>query len=78
MSKPTIPEVRARFLDYLSKNPTWGSLRVVLYDGNIWDEHVLWCLYHAKGLGDVEGTELARILRTMSRTQRKKLSRLRP
>ena len=74
--KPTVPEVIDCFRAYLSKNPAWGSLHVVLDDGNVDDASVDFCIRYAKEHGDDEGTELGRILRQMSRTQRLKLGRL--
>ena len=40
MRKPTIPEVRARFQRYHKDNPSWGSLHIVLDDGNVSDGNV--------------------------------------
>lgn len=74
-AKPTIPDVRDRFAAYRSKpgNTVWGSLHVVLEDGNVKDDNVLFCIEWAEERGDTEGAELARVLLTMSKTQRLKL-----
>lgn len=74
-SKPTIPEVRERFEAYFQKHPTWGSLHVVLDDGNVEDHFVLHARELADVAGDTEGFELADILLAMSKTQRLKLGR---
>jgi hypothetical protein len=71
--KPTIPEVFDRFAAYYRKNPVWGSLHIVLDDGNVRDEDVQFCIDRAESNGDSEGAELGRILLRMSKTQRKKL-----
>lgn len=73
--KPTIPEVRARFLAYYQQpgNSCWGSLHIVLDDGNIADDHVRFCVGFAERNNDPEGAELARILLQMSKTQRRKM-----
>lgn len=76
MLKPTIPEVLPRFQAYLEKNPVWGSLHIVLEDGNLADHNVQWCINHAREIGDTEGEALAEILLRMGYTQRRKLPHL--
>jgi hypothetical protein len=76
VSKPTIPEVIDQFCAYHAKNLTWGSLHIVLDDGNTEDSHVAWCREYALERGDAEGAALAEILLRMSQTQRSKISRL--
>jgi hypothetical protein len=74
-----IPSVRvyvARFADYLDGHCAWGSLHVVLDDGNLEDSHVRFCLDWAREEGDAEGADLAALLLQMSRTQRGKIGRL--
>ncbi len=73
-SKPTIPEVIGRFSAYHEQHPSWGSLHIVLDDDNVKDEHVEFCVGWAREHGDVEGEALARILLTMSKSQRLRLS----
>jgi hypothetical protein len=73
MSKPTIPEVIDRFVPYYRQHPAWGSLHIVLDDGNVGDDDVRYCIAHAEERGDVEGADLARVLLQMSKTQRWKL-----
>lgn len=72
--KPTIPEVVERFRAYHRFNPVWGSLHIVLDDGNVSDAHVLFCVAEARSRNDAEGERLALILLEMSRTQRRKLA----
>ena len=71
--KPTIPEVVERFAAYFAANPAWGSLHVVLDDGNVADSSVQFCIEYAAERGDDEGAALGRVLLTMSKTQRSKL-----
>lgn len=75
MTKPTIPEILDRFVDYFEApgNGAWGSLHNVLDDGNVDDSHVDFSISHADAHGDEEGADLGRILLRMSRTQRLKL-----
>jgi hypothetical protein len=72
-TKPTIPEVRDRFVAYHKKHLAWGALHIVLDDGNVENKHVRFCIQSAESEGDTEGLELARILLRMSKTQRLKL-----
>lgn len=76
--KPTIPEVLARFAAYHVRveNLAWGSMHIALDDHNVDDDSVRFCIDDAIAKGDVEGEALARILLTMSKTQRLKISRL--
>lgn len=74
--KPTIPEVVDRFRAYYKDNPAWGSLHIVLDDGNVRDSDVEFCRLLAQKRDDVEGESLAEILAQMSKTQRIKLGQL--
>lgn len=74
--KPSIPEVVPLFLPYYTKHDAWGSLHIVLDDGNVDDSHVRFCMESAKENGDFEGYTLASILLGMSKTQRLKLPRM--
>jgi len=76
--KPKIPDVIERFRAYYQKpgNGAWGSLHIVLDDGNTQDDNVRFCIQAAEERGDTEGAELARLLLRMSRTQRGKIARL--
>ncbi len=75
MDKPTIPEVIARFAAYYARpeNRAWGSLHLVLDDGNVMDQHVAFCQQIALERGDQDGAELAAILKQMSKSQRIRL-----
>lgn len=78
MSRPTLPDVLDQFRAYYAApgNGAWGSLHVVLDDGNVRDCFVTGCIEYAAQNGDVEGERLARLLLTMSQTQRRKLPEL--
>ena len=74
-TKPTIPEVLPLVRAYYAKpgNLAGGSLHILLDDGNVDDSSVEFCEKVAVERGDEDGVALARILRRMSKTQRKKL-----
>ena len=69
------PELYERFAAYLDKNPTWGSLHIVLDDGNLETHHVEFCVEWARKKGDAEGAALAEILLAMTVAQRGRISR---
>jgi len=73
MSRPTIPEVVERFAAYYRQHTAWGSLHIVMEDGNVEDEWVSFCGREAKRIGDRQGLELAIILATMTKSQRGRL-----
>ena len=75
--KVTIPMVLDDFQAYHSKpeNSVWGSLHIVLADENVSDGNVRFCEKWAEERGDDDGVRLARVLLSMSRTQRLRLSR---
>lgn len=74
--RPSItPEVVDRFAAYYRENPAWGSVHVVLDDHNLQHCSVDFCIGWAVENGDAEGEALARILRSMSRSQRVRLGR---
>lgn len=76
--RPTItPELVERFAAYYEApgNGAWGSLHIILDDGNVEDHNADFCVKHAAETGDGEGFELARILRSMSRSQRGRIGR---
>ncbi len=70
-----IPDVVARFAAYYQKpgNEAWGSLHVVLADGNVGCEYH--CEEWATEHGDTEGAELALILQQMTPSQVGRLPR---
>ncbi len=71
--KIIIPQVIDRFREYHQKNLAWGSLHIVLDDFNVSNNSVDFCINYALENKDMEGAELAKILRQMSTTQRKRL-----
>jgi hypothetical protein len=73
--KPAIPDVVERFAAYYEQpmNGAWGSLHIVLDDGNVRRSDVEFCLEAATAGGDTEGVALATILFEKSKTQRLKL-----
>jgi len=75
--KPTLGDQALidRFVAYHEAplNGAWGSLHIVLDDGNVDDSSVRHCKDWAVERGDAEGAALADILLTMSKTQRHKL-----
>ena len=73
--KLTLPDVLADFIAYYRQQLAWGSLHIVLDDGNVEDSSVRFCQHYATQHGDVEGARLAGLLLQMSRTQRLKLPR---
>lgn len=76
--KPVVDAaLRSLFRAYLRRYPAWGSLHVVLEDGNVKDSHVEFCLQQALEKGDEEGAALARILLECSQTQRRKIASIR-
>jgi len=75
-SKPVIPEVVDRFRAYHDEHPTWGSLHIVLDDGNVEESHVAFCVSWAIEHDDWEGANLGAVLLRMSKTQRRKLGRV--
>lgn len=72
----TIPEVLPRFAAYYRENPAWGSLHVVLDDGNIGDDTVRYVVERAAESGDVEGEALGRLLLDMTKSQRGRMDRV--
>ena len=73
LSRPSIPDVLDAFRAYHTEHPMWGSLHIVLADGNVADSHVQFCIGCAQQDGDAEGERLARVLLSMSKTQRLRL-----
>lgn len=74
--KPTLPEVLPAFVNYHDEHLAWGSLHIVLDDGNVDDDSVIFSANHALEDGDLFGYALALMLLQMSKTQRKKLGRI--
>jgi hypothetical protein len=74
--RPTVPDVAPLVRAYYAKpgNDMGGSLHIVLEDENVADHHVAACIQFARERGDEDGMWLARVLLTMSRTQRLRLA----
>jgi hypothetical protein len=74
----SLPDVIDQFSAYYARpeNRAWGSLHVVLDDGNYEDSSVRYCIEWARECGDEEGVRLAELLLKLSRTQRSKVDRL--
>lgn len=73
MSKLTVPEVLPDVIALYTRHAAGCCLHIVLDDGNIEDENVEFCIQYAMDAKHPECEALARKLRSMSRTQRKKL-----
>lgn len=72
----SVAEIADRFRAYREANQTWGSLHIVMEDGNVRDKHVRFCIESALEQGDTKGHELACLLLGLSTTQRNKLRRI--
>jgi hypothetical protein len=64
----------ARAYVALPENSVGGNLHIVLEDRNVETEHIHWCYEQALEKGDHLGSALALLLRSMSRTQRLKIT----
>lgn len=64
------PELIEVFAAYYRQNPVWGSLHVVLDDGNYGTKHVIASCRWAREIGDKDGLALGIILKGMTRSQR--------
>lgn len=65
----------ALFAAYHEDHSTWGSLHLVLEDGNLGDDHMQFCIQYAAENGDAIGCVLGRMLAKMSVEERDALSR---
>jgi hypothetical protein len=74
--KVTVPQFADRFRTYHAANAAWGSLHIVLDDGNVDNSSVKHCIESARERADLEGEDLGHILLKMSKTQRKKIARI--
>ncbi len=77
LERPRItPELVDRFAAYYHHTGgEWGSLHIVLADGNYQTEHVSFCLEWAENHQDHEGAVLAYTLLKMSKSQRGRVGR---
>ena len=71
------PELIEKFATYHQReeNSAWGSLHIVLDDGNFENGHVDFCIEYALEKGDLDGWQLAKILRQLSISQRMKIAK---
>lgn len=60
-------------IQYHERNPGWGSLHIVMDDGNLEDEHVKWCLNYALENYDGDGAIIAYKLSQMTQEYRSHL-----
>ncbi len=73
--KPTVTEVLPLVKAFYEKegNGCGGNLHIVLDDGNIEDDHILYCLGKCKIYFDSDGMVICTLLLKMSKTQRLKI-----
>lgn len=76
--KPTIPEVLPLARAVYVKSSVGCCLHIVLDDGNVDNGSVAHCMEWAREQGHPDCLELAELLATMSKTQRRKLGRMVP
>lgn len=72
-TRPTVPEVLPVAVEYLRNNGAWGSLHIMLDDGNDGDSVMEFCQQHALDRGDILGYALATLMRHMSHSQRRRV-----
>lgn len=73
----TVPEVLPLVRALYARSAVGCCLHIVLDDGNVEGGSVEFCLAQAMERGHKDCEDLARLLTLMSRTQRRKLSRIR-
>lgn len=61
------------FIQYGERNIGWGSLHIVMDDGNLEDSNIQFCLDYALEEGDWDGVVLAYFLLKQSYEDREKL-----
>ena len=71
--KPTVPEALPFVRTLYESHGAGCCLHIVLDDGNIEDSSVEFCIRYAEEQGHGSCAALARMLRSMSKTQRQKL-----
>lgn len=74
--KPTVPEVLPLVRALYDRHSAGCCLHVVLDDGNVADAFIPGAVELATELGHADCLELARLLKQMSPTQRRKLGAL--
>jgi hypothetical protein len=73
MQRPNVPEVAPLVAELYKRNAVGCCLHIVLDDGNVSNRHVDFCIAWARDKGHKECEHLAKKLRLMSTTQRRKL-----
>jgi hypothetical protein len=68
-----IEDAIRRIKPYYETNTGGGSLHIVLDDGNMEADHILFCWEYAKAEGDTEAVKLAKLLLDMSVDERYEL-----
>lgn len=71
--KDWFPEFMKLCAGYYTTNPCGGSLHIVLDDGNLTNSSIDWCAGYAYGQKDYQGNQIAKLLRLMTRGQRRKV-----
>lgn len=76
--RPSVLDVHPLVKAYYARpgNGVGGSLHLVLDDGNVSDDDVRFCIRAARDRADIHGYQIGVLLLSMSRTQRKKLTRM--
>lgn len=72
--KPTVPDMLPVCRLLYAEHSAGCCLHIVLDDYNVEDHSVEFCIEHAEAAGHPFCASLARALRSMSRTQRRKLA----
>lgn len=76
-ARPSVSaDLLERFRRYHAKHGAWGPMHVVLDDDNLADDFVTHVIECAQRDDDREGEALARILLSMTKTQRSKIGAL--
>lgn len=73
--RPKVPEVRALVEAYYDKpgNATGGNCHIVLDDGNLKTQHIVWALERCEAAGDKDGAEIMRLMLRMTPSQRRRV-----
>lgn len=74
-NRSKLPEVNAAVRAYYAKpgNMAGGNLHIVLDDGNVGSGDIQHCIDRCIEQGDTDGEALARMILSMSKTQRRKI-----
>lgn len=72
--KATVPEVHERIRQYLKNMNSGCGNYGLFFNGNYGIDHIEFCIQRCVDESDTEGEEIGKVLLTMSKTQRKKLT----